>query len=339
MTTTEKQDCFVSVVAVLQDSRDVVEPFLREVQAQLGRSFTDYEIVLIDQHSLDGTVERVEALMREVPSVRLIELSARMQTGIAYAAGIENAIGDFVVIMMPGEDPASCIPEVVRRCREGADVVVGVAPKYPQSLPYRIFRRAFERVRRMVGYDVPWNSTMLRCLSRRAVNAVTRTGRFHLHFFYRLVRTGYPCALHPYAPDRSRLLRRTFYRTLRETIRMLVFSSPRPLRWMSALGFLGSLVAVFIAAYSLVIRLFRQHVVEGWTTLVLFMSLLFMLLFTILAFFGEYLGRLLDERSEQSDYSVVYEKHSSVMLDENRYNVLRDATRKDVNIVQTGRDR
>ena len=85
---------------------------------------------------------------------------------------------------------------------------------------------------------------------------------------------------------------------------------------------LGSFMAFIFASYSLVIRLFKDNVIEGWTSMILFMSVLFMLLFLILAFFGEYLGRLLDDRSEQRDYSVALEKMSSVMLSEQRSNVI-----------------
>jgi len=59
--------------------------------------------------------------------------------------------------------------------------------------------------------------------------------------------------------------------------------------------------------------------------MVLFMSTLFMLLFTILAFFGEYLGRILDEDSERRDYSIAFELNSSVMLKEDRLNVITES--------------
>lgn len=55
--------------------------------------------------------------------------------------------------------------------------------------------------------------------------------------------------------------------------------------------------------------------------------------------FGEYLSRLLDDRSEQAAYSVVFEKNSAVMVNQDRVNVLNDATAEESNLVQTGRDR
>ncbi|MCV5991834.1 glycosyl transferase family 2, partial [Escherichia coli] len=61
-------------------------------------------------------------------------------------------------------------------------------------------------------------------------------------------------------------------------------------------------------------NLINGHVVEGWTTTVLFMSTLFMLQFLKMALFEECLSRLLDDRSEQEAYYVVFEKNSAVMI-------------------------
>jgi ABC-type dipeptide/oligopeptide/nickel transport system permease subunit len=102
----------------------------------------------------------------------------------------------------------------------------------------------------------------------------------------------------------------------------MVFNSTKPLRWISGLGVLGSMMAFSFSLYSLVIHYFKETVIEGWTTMVLFTSLLFMIMFIILAFLGEYLSRLLDDRNEQSDYTVSFEKNSSVMLNEKRENVI-----------------
>ena len=105
------------------------------------------------------------------------------------------------------------------------------------------------------------------------------------------------------------------------------------------MGLIGSCTAFLFAAYSVLIHLVRGDVVQGWTTTILFMSMLFMLQFIMMAFFGEYIGRLLDDRSEQADYSVVFEKNSAVMVNQDRVNVLGESTILDQNLVQTGRDK
>lgn len=119
----------------------------------------------------------------------------------------------------------------------------------------------------------------------------------------------------------------------------MVFNPSRPLRQVSVVGTIGSTSALLFAIYGIVVNLINGHVVKGETTTILFLSLLFMLQFIMLAFFGEYLSRLLDDRSEQAAYSVVFEKNSAVMVNQDRVNFLNDATAEESNLVQTGRDR
>ncbi|MDU6685605.1 MAG: hypothetical protein E6470_18535 [Enterobacteriaceae bacterium] len=121
--------------------------------------------------------------------------------------------------------------------------------------------------------------------------------------------------------------------------RLMVFNPSRPLRRVSVVGAIGSTSALLFAIYGIVVNLINGHVVKGETTTILFLSLLFMLQFIMLAFFGEYLSRLLDARSEQAAYSVVFEKNSAVMVNQDRVNFLNDATAEESNLVQTGRDR
>jgi len=284
-----KQDCFVSVVAVLDNIGSVLELFLTQIHEHLDSHFTDFEIVLVDQCSSDVTNTIVEKILRKIPSIRYIELSSQVHTDVALAAGMENAIGDFVVLISPLEDPADCVFEIVQLCRSGYDVVIGVSKK-PQTFSYKLFRPWVQWILRKIGYTIPRNATGLRCLSRRTVNAVSQTGRFHHQFYVRIAKSGYPHTIYQYSSIEKNRAHKTLYQGLRQGVHLIVFNSTKPLRWMSALGMLGSFLAFMFAVYSLLIRLVKDDVVEGWTSMILFTSILFMLLFLILAFFGEYLG-------------------------------------------------
>lgn len=85
--------------------------------------------------------------------------------------------------------------------------------------------------------------------------------------------------------------------------------------------------------------MFANNVVPGWTTTALLISLLALIEFTMLAFFGEYLNRLLDDKSGHDSYSVVFEKHSAVMVDADRINVKLESVDLTPNKVQTSRDK
>ena len=194
-----KSDSFVSVVLVVGQSTTSIHEAVIQIQSDLDRRYSDYEIVLIVQGPMLDSVfcDQVDVMLKQLPSIRYIQLAAHVHTDVAWAAGLENAIGDFVVLFDYLADPLSAISEVVSICKSGFDVVVGVA-KQPPPLLYRVFRACTDSILEAVGYRLPPNSTGLRCLSRRAVNSVTSTGRFHHQFFLRIQKAGYPSCAFPY---------------------------------------------------------------------------------------------------------------------------------------------
>ena len=333
-----KSDSFVSVVLVHDHPLASLVGHLREIQSELDRHYSDYEVVAVGQGTRHPFTVADQAVLDTIQSLRYIQLSSRVLPDVAWAATLENAIGDFVVMFDPAVSPVEVIAETVALCKSGYDVVVGVA-KQSRTLSYRMFRPLADKILQLIDYSLPRDATGLRCLSRRAVNSVTCTGRFHHQLSMRIQKTGYPQTAYNYTLlHRERWAPYSLWSGTQALLRLIVFNSSRPLRWMSALGLFGSFSAFVFGAFSLLVHLVKGHVVEGWTTTILFMSALFMMQFVMMAFFGEYLGRLLDDRKDQADYSVVFEKNSLLMVNQDRLNVLDGATTLDRNLVQTGRN-
>lgn len=334
----EKIDSLISVVTVLDNDQDLIEPFLRQTSNILSKHFTDYEIILIDQRSKDGSLKVIQPLLSSIPFIRLVELSKGVDKDIALAAGLENAIGDFIIFLDIRHDPVDIIPHAVAQCYHGSDVVIGVA-KHAHTFLYRLLRTCVNKLLiNILNYDLPRNATEFRCLSRRAANAVTRTGRFRHSFFIKIAQTGYQYSTLKYSLSNLQN-RRTLLYGISKAMKMLVYNSAKPLRWISVLGCAGSFTALVFSLYSLVIHFIKNNVAEGWTTLVLFISILFFLLFVVLTIFGEYLGRMLDSFKTHYEYDILFEKNSSVKQETNRYNVMEDSVCEVTNSVQTGRNK
>jgi hypothetical protein len=325
-----KSDSFVSTLIVLDKPLVQFADKILEIQSSLDIAYSDYEIVIIGQGPVKKNSSNIEELLNKIPSIRYIQLSAKVESNVAWAAALENSIGDYVVLFNHESDPVKAINETVRLCKSGNDIVIGVAHRQSTFL-YKVFRKVAAFILSQIDYSLPRNATDLRCLSRRAVNSVTATGRFHHQIAMRMQKTGYQHCIYNYSFENKNLKNRKITKAFRDLLRLMVFNSSRPLRWMSFLGLLGSFSAFIFASYSILIHLIKGHVAEGWTTTILFMSSMFMLQFLMMAFFGEYIGRLLDDRSEQDDFSVVFEKNSSVMVNRDRVNVLNKSLNDDVN--------
>ena len=57
-------DCFVSVVAPLRDDASIVRSFVEDVLGVLRANYTNYELVLVDDGSEDGTDRVVSELLQ-----------------------------------------------------------------------------------------------------------------------------------------------------------------------------------------------------------------------------------------------------------------------------------
>lgn len=334
----KKSETFISIILILDNHADQLEEYIQKVSSFLEPKYSDYEIVLIDQCSSDNTEIVMSNALGEYQSIRYLRLAQRVPDDVALAAGIENAIGDFVINLNIESDNCEVIDLLVDKAKSGTDIVVGTSTKVSSSI-YKTIRKLSRRLLSTIGYTLPENSTGTFCISRRAVNAITESGRFYCKLHMRMANIGYPVAPVEYEVTEPSKAKKSILTGIQESLHHMVFNSTKPLRWMSFIGIVGSSFAMLFSAYSLIVNLLNDRVAEGWTTTILFMSFLFTLLFLMLSFFGEYLARLLDDRSEHKEYNVVFEKNSSVMLEENRNNVLFESTSNDINLVQSGRDK
>lgn len=334
----EKSQFFVSLVIVIGSAKVAAVDSLSIIQKYLNERYTDYEVLLLVKRSAQHLVqERLNSLLQDIPAIRYLQLAKDIPDDVALAAGMENAIGDFIVLFDPTSDPIDNIGTAIEMCRFGSDVVVGTA-RMPSTLAYSMVRPFVNTLLNSIDYRLPRNATSFRCLSRRAANAVMSTGSFHQQFFMRIQKSGYLATELRYKSLSK--YSKTFMKGFRETMRLMVFNSFSPLRLMSALGLVGSTIACLISLYAVMVRFLKDDVVSGWASTVLLISFIAVIQFVILSFISEYLVRLLTEHAHQNEYSVVFEKNSSVMVNQDRINVLESSTSdKDQSLVQTGRNK
>ena len=168
-------DAFVTVVIPLDNSESIVKKVVGEVGEILRERYAYYEIVLIENGSTDGTLDVCKQLIGTANCLRVIPLSRRMHDDIAITAGLDAAIGDYVVVLNPNWDPPAVIPDLIEQCRGGCDVVVGISDRdRGRSFPYRACRSAFYAIiARYAQIRLIPGTTYLLALSRQAVNGMT----------------------------------------------------------------------------------------------------------------------------------------------------------------------
>lgn len=111
----------VSVVVPTYNERENIDELLSRIDASLGG--IDYEVVVVDDNSPDGTAERVMELSSKYP-VKLVKRAGKFGLSSAILDGVKVCKGDYVVVM---DADLQHPPEVIKdllRCTDECDVVV-----------------------------------------------------------------------------------------------------------------------------------------------------------------------------------------------------------------------
>jgi glycosyltransferase involved in cell wall biosynthesis len=149
----------VSVVVPLFNEAESLPELVGQLHSALGAMGVQYEVVLVDDGSTDGSWEVVRRLAEADPRVKGIRFGRNYGKSPALNEGFRAAQGDVVVTMDADlqDDPAE-IPELVRMVREqGFDLVSGWKKKrqdpLSKTLPTKLFNWTTRRVSGVMLHD------------------------------------------------------------------------------------------------------------------------------------------------------------------------------------------
>jgi polyisoprenyl-phosphate glycosyltransferase len=320
-----KADLFVTLVAPVVGSGSELVEFVKECSDILSENYANYELVLVDSEANESTIALLMNTLKELACIRIVRLSQKTNLEVMLFAGLEAAIGDYVVVLVPNEDPPRVIVELVDVMRDGNDIVSGVSVsparrRLLSSIGARLF---YWYGRRYLGIDIPPDATHLVGLNRRSINALTRIKGRYRHVRQLTRQVGFKNAVFKYTPQAATTAnQRGLVESFRLAKEIVVSYSQHPLRAVSALGLIASGVNLVYAIYAIAVYLLDKRVSEGWTTLSLELAVMFFILFIILSVICEYLGRILEETRAQPAYHIMEELNSTVLVaDETRRNV------------------
>jgi polyisoprenyl-phosphate glycosyltransferase len=164
----------VSVVVPVFNEQEGLPELQRRIEEALGDLDGGYEVVYVDDGSVDASGALLEALARERDEVLLVRLSRNYGMEIAMSAGMDHARADYVALLHADlQDPPELIVEMLVRARNGADVVYARRIGRDESLLKRTLATGFYRVMERIA-RTPYQGQAgdFRLMSRRVVDAL-----------------------------------------------------------------------------------------------------------------------------------------------------------------------
>lgn len=298
--------CFNEEEVLRETTRRLI-PLLASMRAE-GLISGQSSIFYVDDGSRDQTWPLIQELSANHEEVCGIKLSRNRGHQNALFCGLMTAPGDALISVDADlQDDLDVIPQMVRHFREGCEIVYGVRKRRDTDTFFKRFTaEGYYKLMAAMKVDIVFNHADYRLLSRRALDALSEYREVNL-FLRGLVRLlGYKSAIVEY--DRAE---RYAGESKYPLSKMLSFAwqgitsfSTYPLRLITTIGTIISLISIGLAAWALVTRLFTEEALPGWASTVIPMYFLGGVQLLSIGVIGEYIAKIYTETKNRPRFHV-----------------------------------
>ena len=267
------------------------------IESVLAQTFDDYEIIVIDNASTDGTARLLRQLAAENKRLKVI-LNARNFGHIRspYYALLQTTGEAVIGLASDLQDPPEMIPQFLEKWEEGFKAVVGVKKKSEESPVFFFVRRCYYwLVYKLSETKVVQNFTGFGLYDRAIIDFCRKIQDPYPYFRGLITEIGLPTTTIAYTqPLRKRGITKNNFYTLYD-LAMLGFTSHSkvPLRLAAMLGFVMSFLSLLVAVgYFIYKLLFWYSLSVGIAPLVIGLFLFSSVQLFFIGILGEYIGAI-----------------------------------------------
>jgi glycosyltransferase involved in cell wall biosynthesis len=297
------------VVPVFREEKNIPE-FLRRIRPILGEITQDYEIIFSMDPSPDRTEEVVLAERAQDDRIKLLKFSRRFGQPMATLAGMDYSRGDAVIVMdVDLQDPPELIHEMIKKWREGYDVVLPQRrartgepwiKKLVASVGYKV-------IKKIADVQIPPNTGDFRLMTRRVILEVVKLKESHGFLRGMVAVVGFKQCLIPF--DRpARFAGETNYNRFLGSLRIgfngIFCFSTYALSLSTLFGFTIAIGSFLIAMTYLGMKLAGFPFPLGNPTMVILILFMGGIQLISVGILGEYIGRIYEEVRSRPKFIV-----------------------------------
>jgi dolichol-phosphate mannosyltransferase len=292
-----------------EDNIPVTWEALRNALAKLPADL-DWEVVFVEDGSGDRSYERLLEVARAEPQrVRIVKLTRNFGQPAAVLAGFREARGDAcAVISADLQDPPELIPEMVRRWRDtGRKIVLATRESREDGYFRRWTSRAFYRLmRRFALPNMPETGFDYFLIDRQVLDFVNQTQEKNSFLQGQVLWSGFEPEVIFYTRRRREIGRSrwTVGRKLTYLVDGFVTFSVAPIRLITAIGLVVSVLSLSYAGVILVGKLVWGIPIEGWAPIMISILTLSGVHLVMLGIIGEYMWRSFYQSRELPSFVV-----------------------------------
>jgi glycosyltransferase involved in cell wall biosynthesis len=300
----------ISIVSPVYRAEKIVDTLIAAISKEVSKITTDYEIILVEDGSPDNSWEKISENCKKDPHVKGIKLSRNFGQHFAITAGIENALGSYIVIMdCDMQDDPAYLPQLYAKAQEGYDIVYTLKKNRKHNFWKNFTARLFNRVFNYLVDNKSWKSDnqvgSYSMISRKVAEAFKRYSDYQRHYLMVLRWLGFKSAFIE-IEHKERLEGRssyTFSSLILHALNGITSQSDKLLRinvtiglLLSFLSFLGILVIAFLY--------FIHGFLSGWASTMVLMLFSTGVILTSIGIAGIYIGKTFEQTKNRPKYII-----------------------------------
>jgi len=300
----------ITIVVPFLNEKENLPVLLERVAGVFAGRAEDWELLLVDDGSTDGSAEWAVTQAQTNRHVRVVRLSRNFGHQLALTAGLDRSDGDAVVVMDADlQDPPETIGPLIDKWREGHEVVYAVRrSRAGETWSKKFLAAGFYRVfRRLAKGNIPMDAGDFRLVDRCVVDALREMRELHRFMRGLTCWVGFRQASVAY--DRAaRFAGETKYpvwKSARLAFDAITSFSASPLRWIAVLGVGICIVAALWVLYVMVQAMVNPGSMQkGWASTIAVMVFLGGVQLASIGLLGQYVSRIFEEGKRRPLYLV-----------------------------------
>src|ERR1700694_1769550 len=300
----------ISVVAPVYNQRaaTLIE-LVQRLSVSVSTITEDFEIVLVDDGSVNDAWLTIGNLARVDPKVRGFHLARNFGQHVAITAGLDHANGDWVVVMDADlQDRPEVIPELYAKAQEGYDVVFVNRVQRPESFVYRMIAASFYLIlNALFGQDynrLQGNFSIVSGNAVRAFRLLREPGRFYggmlrwVGFRHGSIRASHA------APDAGQSSY-SFLKRVRLALILSVSFSTRLLYISIVIGLMMAVVSFVMVGFIIIDKIiYPEYPLQGWPSVMTAIFFTAGVTNVAIGLTGIYIGQILQQTRGRPLYVV-----------------------------------
>jgi glycosyltransferase involved in cell wall biosynthesis len=298
-----------SIVAPVFNEAGNVYEFHRRVKETMEAIGEEWELLLVDDGSTDGSTAKILELADTDKHVRPVIFARNFGHQLAVPAGLDYSRGQAVVMIDSDlQDPPEVIKELIAKWREGYEVVYAVRAEREGETWFKLFtaKLFYRLIYRITDVDIPMDTGDFRLLDRKVVNVLNQMRERHRFLRGLSVWVGFKQVGVEY--KRAARFSGTTKYPLKKMIKFawdaITSFSYFPLQLAMYLGFISAGISILAIPVVVILRMIESRAFFGQATTLIAVLFLGGVQLISLGILGEYIGRLFDQAKGRPLYIV-----------------------------------